>query len=761
MPTSTRNLPSRPALPLLASAALAALILLAGAFLALPRWQQTLDVGAEQPAPVNGEGPHYYNYFGFHEPERAQQAAQRSFRWTSDGSATISFPYVLRQGPLTLELTLCGCSSPRGAQAQAVINGSYAAALPLDDTWRVYRVVVPPRPHPDYGVMVELRAPLWATADGRRVGVAVDGIALRQAGAAPFAGPLSTLVAALCVALLRRSPWRCLIVAACWALGNALYQPQMLPREGLAATLVLGTALLLRVASPTLLAGIGNGVIACWLAFAPQLLGYWVIDDAFISFRYAQNLVRGAGLVFNAGERVEGYTNFLWTALVAGAMGLGIDPIVATLLLTLALAFIMLALTYRLGLLLAPPPWCWAALPLLAFSKPFLLYTAQGSGMETAMFAALLLASMLAFGRRRWATAGALAGLAMLTRPDGVVLAGVYGVVAAWGAARGRLPRSSLWYIGVAGALFAPYFAWRWLYYGYPLPNTFYVKVGGSASQVTRGALYLWEFAYKYGLAFTGVAGALVCLWVLRGNLDADERGQARIASSGFAPVRVHAHRRFDLVSISLFTGAFAAYVVAVGGDWMYGYRFFVPLLPPLATLSVAGAAALYAGRARALRPAYVVLVAVALLAAMRIPDESDSGGVALAPGDTVRFVRRYRAAGRLINALTAPDASLAVEAAGALPYYAERPTIDMLGLNDAYIAHLPPTPGGSGVAGHEKIAPAYVLARRPTIIPYYATRPYLTELPEFAANYRLEEFFGPEGGGIKLFVRGDARIAR
>ena len=50
----------------------------------------------------------------------------------------------------------------------------------------------------------------------------------------------------------------------------------------------------------------------------------WMDDDAFISFRYARNLVRGAGLVYNVGERVEGYSNFLWTILLAGAHALGV-----------------------------------------------------------------------------------------------------------------------------------------------------------------------------------------------------------------------------------------------------------------------------------------------------------------------------------------------------------------------------------------------------------------------------------------------------
>ena len=81
-----------------------ALIVLAGLLVTLPRWSRALDVGAEQPAPVNGEGPGYFNYFGFHEPELARQVAQRHFRWTSDDRATVTFPYVQRRGPLALEL---------------------------------------------------------------------------------------------------------------------------------------------------------------------------------------------------------------------------------------------------------------------------------------------------------------------------------------------------------------------------------------------------------------------------------------------------------------------------------------------------------------------------------------------------------------------------------------------------------------------------------------------------------------------------------
>ena len=60
--------------------------------------------------------------------------------------------------------------------------------------------------------------------------------------------------------------------------------------------------------------------------------GLNVQDDAFISYRYAQNLVDGHGLVFNPGERVEGITNLLWTIGLAGVIRLGGDPLLASVL---------------------------------------------------------------------------------------------------------------------------------------------------------------------------------------------------------------------------------------------------------------------------------------------------------------------------------------------------------------------------------------------------------------------------------------------
>jgi hypothetical protein len=76
-----------------------------------------------------------------------------------------------------------------------------------------------------------------------------------------------------------------------------------------------------------LLAGaVSLGAAAVLFALWRALALAWLSDDAFISFRYAAHLLRGDGLVYNVGERVEGYTNLLWTLLLAGAMALGFSP---------------------------------------------------------------------------------------------------------------------------------------------------------------------------------------------------------------------------------------------------------------------------------------------------------------------------------------------------------------------------------------------------------------------------------------------------
>src|SRR4051794_18934740 len=77
-------------------------------------------------------------------------------------------------------------------------------------------------------------------------------------------------------------------------------------------------------------------VVAAALLVPHALLFDFVNDDAYISFRYARNLVEHGQLVFNPGERVEGFTNFLWTLLLAGGIKLGLSPVLTSRFLGIA-----------------------------------------------------------------------------------------------------------------------------------------------------------------------------------------------------------------------------------------------------------------------------------------------------------------------------------------------------------------------------------------------------------------------------------------
>ncbi|NJP07332.1 MAG: hypothetical protein HC837_17770 [Chloroflexaceae bacterium] len=549
-----------------------------------------------------------------------------------------------------------------------------------------------------------------------------------------------------------------LLLMGSWWLLHTLYQPQLLPRAVLASVLVLGMLALWWLQpqddGPWLLLVLPP-LLALWLVLTPQLLGSWVLDDAFISFRYAHQWLQGHGLVFNPGDRVEGYTNFLWVLFSALVLAAGADPVLVSQLTTLVLAFALLGLTVLIASRLVSASWAWAAAVLLAMSSSFLLYTSRGSGMETALFTALLLTSVLFLLQQRWLLAGGFTAITLLTRPDAALLALAGGAYALMQGQAQRpygsgLSTETYWnaalrYTGACLLLYGPYFAWRWSYYGELLPNTFYAKVGSSTAQVARGWHYLLTAGGTDVLLFSGWLALLLgsVLWW-----------------------RAAAQPRWaDMALIGGLIGLFSLYTIAVGGDWMPGFRFGLPILPLLAITTVWALAGAAQSWQQLTQPGSwlwhsgllaTVLVTAGMMLLLVVRLESTSS---YQPDSAVLYERslvaRYREAGSWIDEHTAPDTVIVAAAVGALAYYADRHTIDLLGLNDAHIAHQPANTLGQGKAGHEKTDVDYVLAQRPHIIPRFAV-PYVWDHPDFRANYRLEKVRGADGWTIKLYVRRD-----
>ncbi|MDX1390445.1 MAG: hypothetical protein R3344_14745, partial [Acidobacteriota bacterium] len=225
----------------------------------------------------------------------------------------------------------------------------------------------------------------------------------------------------------------------------------------------------------------------------------YVVDDAFISFRYADNLVEGHGLTFNpGGPRVEGYTNFGWTLLMTVPIALGADPRTASLVFGILAGMATLFLAERLAARAGAGLWSPVAPALLAVNPAMVAWSA--GGLETATFAALVTGGALmatSGSAPRW-IAGIVLSLACLMRPEGALLALLIFAGVIWSEGRAGIVR-----LLPTGALVlatvALHTLFRLVYYGTLLPNTFHAKTGDLGAQVDAGLPYVFG-----GLAYFG-----------------------------------------------------------------------------------------------------------------------------------------------------------------------------------------------------------------------------------------------------------------
>jgi hypothetical protein len=228
---------------------------------------------------------------------------------------------------------------------------------------------------------------------------------------------------------------------------------------------------------------LGGGLVL-YLMLARTFFGV-TADDAYISFRYAQNWAEGCGPVYSCGEvPVEGYTNFLWMALSALAISLGLNVVTTMRVLGLVaggVALVVLALLARRvhgrGSAVVVPLLGMAASPFWAVNSVVGLETTAAT---LSVLVAALFSLDLHQGRRSW-RAGIAWGLSYLVRPEAMGFATLAGL---WSMGGGLVLKRGLWpslrstmryaagYLSVAG----PYFAWRMAYYGDLVPNTFHAK---------------------------------------------------------------------------------------------------------------------------------------------------------------------------------------------------------------------------------------------------------------------------------------------
>jgi hypothetical protein len=239
-------------------------------------------------------------------------------------------------------------------------------------------------------------------------------------------------------------------------------------------------------------------VVAAPVLFALFTGNIW--EDFFITYRCSLNLVHGNGLVFEAGHRVHAFTSPLGTLLPAGLAALARtdDPETVMWLfrvvsvLALGGAWWLVAPRLGGGLGLAAAACFWAAdVKLAAFST---------NGMETALLALVVALAWRALLDHRPALAGFALGAALWTRPDGFVYVGAL-AVAVLVLRGGPAWRFKDWLVmaAVAAAVYTPWFAWAWTYYGSPIPNTVLAKGSHLTLGQAAGLLASYPVRYLFG----------------------------------------------------------------------------------------------------------------------------------------------------------------------------------------------------------------------------------------------------------------------
>jgi hypothetical protein len=336
-----------------------------------------------------------------------------------------------------------------------------------------------------------------------------------------------------------------------------------------------------------------------------------------------------------------------------------------------------------------------------------------------ALLATCLIADAWQFDRRGTAATAALVLMAAtLTRPEGTLLAAVLLGVSTVAA---LFDRRRLWTFAGAAALyavlFAIYFAWRYSRYGYVMPNTYYAKTGGGIDQVLRGGLLAFLFYMQYVLPLLPLV--LAAVW---------ERGLPR-GRPWPSSVPELLQRHAFAVFCAMLIVAYTLNNIAVGGDYMAMHRFFVPVLPLIYLLAAAVAAIVHAcirGREQAV--GYAVLIAV-ILAGTFFPSTPLERSFFHTPPQqhgtyrgvqTERWhVARLSTIGRFFGTYRRDySEGLATSAIGAIGYYADMRILDMHGLVDTHIAHLPAPPDlGRRRPGHGRDDLAYTLSQRPIYV--------------------------------------------
>ena len=373
-------------------------------------------------------------------------------------------------------------------------------------------------------------------------------------------------------------------------------------------------------------------------------------DDPYITYRYADNLIRGHGFVYNIGQPILSTTTPLFALILALFGRLWSDlPSLANFIGAFSLALGALFI-WDLARTWETPLVGWVGL-LLYPTFPLLLVTL---GSETPLYIALVLGCFAKYARRRYVWTAVFAGLAVLTRPDGLLvplLLGVHYLIIE----RRPVPWPAVF---TFAGLVLPWFIFSSLYFGSPIPATLAVKQHQGSMAISQrfaeGLITTFRsYSRRWSYRIEAIYGLVGLFW---------------------ASLRA---RRW-LLFLAWGVLYFIAYTVLGVSRYFWYYAPLVPVIVVLVGLGITGLTNLigrYIPRFSAPRPS--LLLGLILL----LPPLAGQIGEIQRISRPDSRLAIYRAVGQWLDANLPTDARVGTLEVGVIGYYSRRPMIDFAGL--------------------------------------------------------------------------------
>ncbi|KAF0151939.1 MAG: hypothetical protein FD143_1549 [Ignavibacteria bacterium] len=437
----------------------------------------------------------------------------------------------------------------------------------------------------------------------------------------------------------------------------------------------------------------------------------FIQDDAFISLRYAENFVNGNGLVFNEGEKVEGYTNFLWVMLLSAfkffAIALNLDfnhglnlPSLAQFLSAFLGVPVLFAVYFLSKKILKSKikerttgVVSFAASAMFLFTTPFIYWSV--SGMETSLFVLLTLLSIYFFldyeTSKKRNIFVVVSILNSFVRPEGlffffllIAFRLIKNYISSDEYKLNKKIKSSFDNPLISALIIysipvAAHLIFRLIYYGYPFPNTFYAKTEFSYEFLERGWKYYTDFLEAY-LVY-GILSLPPLIQLLRFKTNYMEN-----VILGFSLV-------------------YTLMIIFIGGDVLPIHRFFLPVMPLLFILFISSSIVLvdefvkskYASAVKLALP--FLLIVYSLFNYHRneqlmLEKRSYEIGLVSKMKIYAEFIRSKQEESKIRsmskNKKMCNKISVAMSTIGAFSFYSSARVIDLVGLTDEYVAHHP-----------------------------------------------------------------------